>query len=145
MDAAEPRDKGPKGVLGPDQICIVGDNPLNQPPRSAAKTAPWATPAATGVVHDLPDGRGTTPALRATAETAVDFSSGPRPGLDVQGRADIEVAQYITGTDNHGARHTDEVLFWHAIDTDPPSSRQRKNAEVTCIPICAGPPQAAAA
>jgi len=77
-------------------------------PQSTAKARPRAAPAAAGIVHDLPDGGGATPALRAAAETTINFSSGPRPGLDVQGRADIEIAQYITGTDNHGARYTDE-------------------------------------
>jgi len=95
--AAAPHDKGPKAVWGPIRPAISGY------PQLAAVTPRGATSTAAGIIHDLPDGRGATPALRAAAETAVNFTGRPWRGL-VQGRADINVAQYITGTNNHGAR-----------------------------------------
>jgi hypothetical protein len=65
---------------------------------------------ATGIIHDLSDGGDTPATLRAAAETAVNFTGRPWRGL-VQGRANIDIAQYITGTDNHGARYIGEVGF----------------------------------
>src|SRR5262249_48501802 len=94
--------RAPKAVWGPISPAIAGY------PQSAAVTPRGATSVATGIIHDLPDGRGASPALRAAAETAVNFTGRPWRGL-IQGRADIDVAQYITGTDNHGARYTSEV------------------------------------
>src|SRR5262249_528352 len=79
-------------------------------PPLAAKTPPGATAMATSIIHDLPDGRDATAALRAAAKTAINRPGRPWRGL-IQGRANINIAQYITGTDNHGARYTDGVGF----------------------------------
>src|SRR5262249_8778426 len=80
-------------------------------PQSAAHTPSRAAPAATSIVHDLPDGGDATAALWAAAKTTVNFSGSPRSCLDGQGRTDVEVAQYIAGTDNHGARYSSGVVL----------------------------------
>src|SRR5262245_7280639 len=53
------------------------------------------------LVHDPPDGAGTTSALGAAAEAAVDLARGARRLGSVQRRAHIRVAEYVTGTDDH--------------------------------------------
>src|SRR5690242_4832260 len=110
--------RAPKRFWGPIRSAICDYPPL------AATAPPGASPMATGIVHDLPDGRGATAALRAAAKTAVNLSGRPRRGL-VQGRAHIDIAQYITGTDNHGARYTSEVRF-SAIDNWSTGNRAKE-------------------
>ena len=53
------------------------------------------------LVHDAANGARTTPALGATAETALDLAGRARRGLG-DGAAHLAVAQHIAGTDDHG-------------------------------------------
>jgi hypothetical protein len=115
-------------VLGADQFGIsVG--------QSAANVSGRTRPAAAGIVHDLPDRAGTTAALRGAAKTAIDFSRAARPRLDVQGRTNIDIAEYITRTDNHGARYTTEVCFGTPSIPNVSGAGQRKNSVLVRIPI----------
>ena len=51
-------------------------------------------------VHDALDGAHATPALRATAEAAIDANGGRRPIGRDRG-ADVAIAQHVAGADNH--------------------------------------------
>ena len=53
------------------------------------------------LVHDPPDGACAPPALRAAAETAIDFAASPRRVVAGQRRANVMVGQHVTGTDDH--------------------------------------------
>ena len=53
------------------------------------------------LVHDSPDGTCAPPALRAAAETAIDFAASPRRVVAGQRRANVMVGQHVTGTDDH--------------------------------------------
>jgi hypothetical protein len=54
-------------------------------------------------VHDLADGAGTPPALRAATEAAIHLPARDRPVLcRIDGGADIVVAEHVAGTDDHG-------------------------------------------
>jgi hypothetical protein len=99
-----------------------------------AATADRAAPPTAGVIHDLPDGRGATAALRRAAQATIHLAGGPWSGLDIQGGPHVGVTEYIAGTNNHGSPETSEVC-WTAIDTDLPGGRQRKNSELVRIPI----------
>src|SRR5262249_25116699 len=131
--------RAPKRFWGPIRPVMSGITP-----QSAAQTPGRAAPA-TSIVHDLPDGGSATAALRAAAETTVNFSVGPRPGLNIQCRANINNAQYITGTDNHGARYTDEGSSIGTLSI--PIGRvpgKGKTLKLYVFQFAAGPPQAAA-
>ena len=56
--------------------------------------------AGQGLVHDALDGAGTTPALRAAAEAAIDLAGRPRT-FGMTGRSDGAVGQDIAGADDH--------------------------------------------
>src|SRR5581483_12446259 len=53
-----------------------------------------------GLVHDAPDGAGTAAALRAATEAAIDLAGRTRL-LRAAGCADVLVAQYVAGADDH--------------------------------------------
>jgi hypothetical protein len=99
-----------------------------------AAAADRAAPSAASVVHDLSDGAGAAAALRRAAQATIHLASGPWPSLDIQGGPHVGVGEYIAGTNNHGARYT-EGLLWFAIDTDVSGSGQRKNTVLVRIPI----------
>jgi hypothetical protein len=54
------------------------------------------------LVHDLADGASTPPALRAASEATVDLPARDRLFVRrADGGADIVVAEYVAGTDDH--------------------------------------------
>ena len=56
------------------------------------------------LVHDPPDGAGAPSALRAAAETAIDFAAGSGGGLAGKRRTDVVVGQHVAGTDDHRSK-----------------------------------------
>ena len=53
------------------------------------------------LIHDPPDGACAPPALRAAAETAIDFAASPCRIVAGQRRANVLIGQHVTGADDH--------------------------------------------
>ncbi len=87
--------------MGQDHRCV--DERGSQPDAGSAgnrHSRPFAQ-APQGLVHDFLDGAGTTAALSAAAEAAVDLPGSARQILG-HGIADVVVGQDVTGTNDHG-------------------------------------------
>src|SRR4051794_5168573 len=79
-----------------------------------ASAAGRAAGAGDRLVHDLADGARATPALRAAAEAAVDFTGRTRRGRS-DGMAHLVVAEHVAGTDDHEAKDPSARLLLQLI------------------------------
>jgi hypothetical protein len=63
------------------------------------------------LVHDLANGAGATPTLGAATQATIDLSSRARRRFGLAGAANILVAQYVAGADDHAAQNGPERNF----------------------------------
>lgn len=88
---------------------------------------------AEGLIHDLFDRPRATPALGATAQTAVNLPGGTRKILARHRASHVVIGDDVAGTNDHGRMLGNPVKTW-VIDKSPRRGMQSQSGQFQAIP-----------
>jgi hypothetical protein len=86
----------------PRRGSFIGSVNLTEVAPARAAGAARATSAGKRFIHDPSDGARAPSTLGAAAEAAIDLAGGTRRLAGSDHRADVVIAQYVAGADDHG-------------------------------------------